>query len=367
MATETGKEFNNRLRQVLMLILLIVMTVFFLDQLSFLFPGFLGAVTLYILTRRMQDRLVKNKGWNRHLSAVMFLVAFTAIVALPFYLAIQILAPRIRTFIGNKDQLMQKAEIMSQKVKSVTGFDMLTPENGKNMLTKVSNSIPDILSGSALAVGNFAFILFLGYFMIVYKEKMEKAVADFIPLKDKNVHLLGEETNNMVRANAIGIPLISLIQGLVATLGYWIFGVEDFIIWGFLTGLAAFFPLIGTALVWIPLVIFKLSSGESGMGFGLLAYSAVVIGNVDYFARMSILKRIGDVHPIITILGVLLGLKLFGFWGFIFGPLLVSYLILLVQIYVNEFGSMDPEQQKKPGEAEVSVTRDPPKPGDLKK
>jgi predicted PurR-regulated permease PerM len=72
-------------------------------------------------------------------------------------------------------------------------------------------------------------------------------------------------------------------------------------------------------------------------GGGLLIYSLLVTGNVDYLARITLMKKIGDVHPLITILGVIVGLGLFGFMGFIFGPLLLSYLILMIKIYTSEF------------------------------
>jgi predicted PurR-regulated permease PerM len=149
----------------------------------------------------------------------------------------------------------------------------------------------------------------------------------------------------MVRANALGIPLISIIQGVTAMLGYWIFGVRDFVLWGFLTGLFAFFPIVGTMVVWVPLVVFVFSSGNTGQGIGLTLYSLLVTGNIDYVARITLLKKIGDVHPVVTVLGVIVGLSLFGFWGFIFGPLLISYLLLLYNIYNIEFGAGSPAKK----------------------
>jgi len=73
----------------------------------------------------------------------------------------------------------------------------------------------------------------------------------------------------IVKANALGIPLISIIQGLTATLGYFIFGVHEWALWGFLTGIFAFFPIVGTMIVWIPLVVYTFVTGHSGLGFGL--------------------------------------------------------------------------------------------------
>lgn len=79
------------------------------------------------------------------------------------------------------------------------------------------------------------------------------------------------------------------------------------------------------------------ATGNEFYATGLTLYSVIVIGNVDYVARITLMKKIGDVHPLVTILGVIVGLNLFGFVGLIFGPLLISYFMVLVKIYLNEF------------------------------
>ena len=97
-------------------------------------------------------------------------------------------------------------------------------------------------------------------------------------------------------------------------------------------------------VVWIPLVLYTYATGEHFNATGLLIYSFLVTGNVDYLARMTLLRKLGNVHPVITILGVIVGLGLFGFIGLIFGPLLISYIIVLFQIYSNEFAGKDIQQ-----------------------
>ena len=148
----------------------------------------------------------------------------------------------------------------------------------------------------------------------------------------------------MVKANALGIPIICIIQGLFAALGYWIFGIEDWGLWGFFTGLFAFFPLVGTMIIWVPIVIYMYANGLDWPATGLMLYSFIVTGNVDYAARITLMKKIGDVHPVITVLGVIVGLNLFGFIGLVFGPLLVSYFLVLVKIYINEFYEISQQQ-----------------------
>jgi predicted PurR-regulated permease PerM len=103
--------------------------------------------------------------------------------------------------------------------------------------------------------------------------------------------------------------------------------------------LFAFFPVIGTIIIWAPLVLFTYAQGDTWAATGLLIYNVIVTGQVDYLARITLLRRMGNVHPILTVLGVIVGLSFFGFIGLIFGPLLVSYLVVLFKIYMNEFGN----------------------------
>jgi predicted PurR-regulated permease PerM len=176
------------------------------------------------------------------------------------------------------------------------------------------------------------------YYLLVSGKDIEKHLSRIIPLKASNISILAAETKMMIKANALGIPVICIIQGSFAALGYWIFGVESWALWGFLTGVFAFFPLVGTMIIWVPLVLLMYAQGLNWQATALLFYSLLVTGNVDYIARLGLMKKMGNVHPVVTVLGVIVGLKLFGFIGLIFGPLLISYLIILVKIYINEFG-----------------------------
>ena len=198
-------------------------------------------------------------------------------------------------------------------------------------------------------------MLFILYYMLYNGSDMEKFLIRVMPLKSQNTAMLATETKKMVKANALGIPLISIIQGATATLGYFLFGVKEWALWGFLTGIFAFFPVVGTMIVWVPLVIYTYATGESWQATALLFYSVIVTGNVDYIARITLLRRMGNVHPVITILGVIVGLGLFGFIGLIFGPLLVSYVIVLFKIYMNEF-----VEKEIPEMSETTLEKDAP-------
>ena len=194
-------------------------------------------------------------------------------------------------------------------------------------------------------------MFFLFYYLLVHGRDAERYLGKIIPLKNENVNILAGETKMMIRANALGIPIICIVQGAFAALGYWIFGVEDWGLWGFVTGVFAFFPLVGTMIIWVPLVGYLFLHGSNWPAIGLTIYSVVVTGNVDYLARLKLMKYMGDVHPLITVLGVIVGLNLFGFMGLIFGPLLISYFLIMVKIYINEFGNAD-EKNSTPEETQ---------------
>ncbi len=335
------QTFNKQIRQIGLLLILTALAILLLFELYVFFPGFLGAITLYILSRAWFYSLTVQKKWNKNGTALLFLLAFIVGIGLPFSFAIHLISSKINVLLNNSDQIVMVFKSASAQIKNWTGIDVLTNQSLNDVQKAVTNYIPSFLNDSATVVANLLMILFLYFFMLTNGPLIEKNILNLIPLKEKNVEIIAVETKNMIRANAIGIPLISIIQGVFAILGYWIFGIKDFVLWGFITALFAFFPVVGTAFIWIPLIIFLYASGENGKAIGLAIYSIIVTGNVDYLARVTLLQKIGNVHPVIAVLGLIVGLKLFGFWGFIFGPLLISYFLLLIRIYVSEFGSLN--------------------------
>jgi predicted PurR-regulated permease PerM len=96
-------------------------------------------------------------------------------------------------------------------------------------------------------------------------------------------------------------------------------------------------PVVGAALAYVPIAIILFSNGQTGQGIAVLIFGFGIIGTVDNVLRFTLLKKLGNVHPLTTVFGVIIGLKLFGFIGLIFGPLLISLFVLLLKIYSNEF------------------------------
>jgi predicted PurR-regulated permease PerM len=329
--------FNQRIKQVLMVILIVLLIYVSLRQLRVFMPGLLGAVTLYILSRARYFQLVYNKKWKKGNAAFLFMLYYMLLLGVPIFVAITLVSPKISHLLSDPTAMMNNVKTAVLQVQARAGITVISEKSIAGTLDKVVAFIPSLLSSTLNLITNLITLLFFLYYMLYHGSDMEKTLYKIIPLKDENTSILASETRKMVRANALGIPLISIIQGLTATLGYFIFGVRDFALWGFLTGVFAFFPVVGTMIVWVPLVLYMFASNDTGNATALTIYSVVVTGNVDYLARITIMRRMGNVHPVVTVLGVIIGLGLFGFIGLIFGPLLVNYIILLFKIYINEF------------------------------
>ncbi len=339
-------KFNDRIKQILLLLLIILLIFLSVTQLATFLPGILGAITLYILSRANYFQMVYHKKWKKGRAAGLYIIYYLFLLGLPVFLAITLISPKVNSFLSDPTAAFEGIKAAVIQVQEKLGITFVSEESLKGSIDKITAFLPSILNSTATLIANLATMLFFLYYMLYNGREMERTLFRIIPLKDANTNMLASETKKIVKANALGIPLISIIQGLTATLGYFIFGVKEWALWGFLTGIFAFFPVVGTMLVWVPLVIYTFVSGNSTMGIGLLLYSVIVTGNIDYVARITIMRKMGDVHPVITVLGVLVGLGLFGFIGLIFGPLLVNYIIVLFKIYMNEFVEPLAEEQQ---------------------
>jgi predicted PurR-regulated permease PerM len=213
------------------------------------------------------------------------------------------------------------------------------------------------IGGTLSTVGNLLIMYVLLYFLLVQITQVELWIRRNLPFNNHNTQFFIVEFRNLVYSNAIGIPIVAVIQGIAALIGYWIFGVQSFILMAIFTAVCSVIPLVGPSIVWVPLSIYMLSQGEQWQGIGVALWGFIVIGSVDNIARFVLQRKLSDVHPLITILGVIIGISLFGFLGIIFGPLLLSMFILLVNIYKDEFGkSADLQTQQDPPNTHVEIS-----------
>ena len=138
---------------------------------------------------------------------------------------------------------------------------------------------------------------------------------------------------NMTYSNVLGQGLIAIIQGTLLGIGFLIFGLSDPFFWGIVGIFLSMIPFFGTPFLFVPAGLIAISNGNIGAGIGIILYGYLLVTMIDNFIRMAIGRKIANTHPLITIIGVVIGFPLFGIMGILFGPLLLSLFIILARIY----------------------------------
>ena len=141
--------------------------------------------------------------------------------------------------------------------------------------------------------------------------------------------------------------MIAIIQGLLAWAYYTWVGLSEPGFWAVLTGLSSVIPIVGAGIIWVPISIYLMANVGIAEGIGLIAWGSLLMGVMDNVVRFVLAKKMADVHPLVTLLGVIMGLKYFGITGLIFGPLLISYFLILLKIYYQEFQHTPTVMKKK--------------------
>lgn len=328
---------NNIVRQVLILMTILLLAVVLFIHLKSFIPAFLGAYTFYVLLRKWMFKLVGKYRWNKNLAAVLLMLLSFLIILLPILLLVNMMASRVAFAIEHSSEILTSIERYVNKYEQRYGIELITDENIRKITAMSAEILPQILGATFNTLLTIVMLYFILYFMLVDGRKMESRFYEWVPFKDENVLLIRRDLNGMVFSNAIGIPLIALIQGLVALLGFFLLGVKEPMFWFVIVCITAMLPVVGAALAYVPLALIFFAEGEAGRGVLMLVYGFGIIGTIDNLARFWLQKKIGDVHPLITAFGVIIGIPIFGFIGLIFGPILISLFLMMIKIYVNEF------------------------------
>ncbi len=307
-------------------------------ELYFMLTSFLGAVTLYVILNKWMIWLCTHYKMNKWICALILILLSLIVLILPLVWVGSIAFQNIKPFLQNPEILKSAFEQINVYLQNKLNIDILNKSNVDKMSSLGIPFAQNTIGGTLNGVLNLVVMYITLFFLLVNNIEIESWVHKHLPLKLFNSNLAITEFKRLVFSNAVGIPLVAIIQGIAGLIGYLIFGVQGAILLAILTAICSVIPMVGPTLVWVPLALYMLSQGQQGQALGVALWGFFLIGSIDNIARFLLQKRIGDIHPLITIFGVIIGINLFGFVGLIFGPLMVSMFILMVKIYTDEFG-----------------------------
>ena len=333
------------IRQIFVLLLIILIGGLIFIEMSPYLSGVLGAITIYVLLKTPMAKLIK-KGWKPNWAAgFLMLISFITIL-LPICGGILMIGNQIGEAINNSEKVVKATKNQLSSIENRFGYDFHSQIDTSGATEWVSKKLQILAGGTFTTFIAISIMYFLLFYMLTNRKQLRESLYEYIPIGGDNLKIIGSEIRQMVRANAIGIPLVAIAQGVVALIGFFIFSIENPFFWAAIVTIGSMIPFVGNLLGTIPVFILTLSNGTTFQAWGILLYGLIIVGSTDNLIRLYVLRKLDDVHPLITLIGVIIGIPLFGFIGLIFGPLLISLFLIIVRIYKKEYGRKNHNKQK---------------------
>lgn len=292
------------------------------------------AVIFYPIYTKINRKLLKNKSLAA--TSTIFIIIIIVLVPITFFTTQVFLESKdLYTNISSLDNSMTN---ISNAVNNKIGFIM--PEakvdissHVSSIFSNLTSSIGSIFSG----VLNFITILFLALFILFF---FIRDGATFIhkiikvsPLEDAHDQKILSKLKDTINSIIKGSLVIACLQGILTWFGLLIFGVPSPALWGGLAVFSSLIPGIGTALVIGPAIVYLFYTSTLFNAVGLLIWGTVIVGLVDNFIRPYLVGKDVNIHPLIILISIFGGLLMFGAFGFLFGPLLLSFFSVLIELY----------------------------------
>ncbi len=305
------------------------------------FSYILGAMVLSFVFYPVYCK-IHAKFRNDSLSAGVMIVLILLAVIVPIsYVASQLITQSVVVLNDVGDVNTTALDNMVSKISQILGYDFLFEDflvdvslEGRKFILSAAPQIFGSLSSIVLGMFIMMFVMFY-----LFKD-CENIVTYFLklfPIKQENEHRLVEELGLVTRGVVYGQVAVAVVQGLLAGVGYAIFGLSAPVLWAFITLMASFLPTIGTALVWIPICLFMIAAGNYTGGVLLAVYCFVVVSSIDNVIRPKLIGDKTGLHPVLVLLGVLGGLKMFGLIGLVLGPVIIALMTILLKLYIDDY------------------------------
>lgn len=328
-----------------------------------LFPyinAFFGAFILFVIFRPLYRFLKgeKKRRLGKRFAAFSVIILSIVSVLIPLYFLLSTILGEAQVLLGDKESLnwlLNEFELFISHLFARFGGNQLLLEarfEAKliEFISEALNFISRFLLGSIQGLGKQFVSLTIMYFLLYYLFVGEdsgfmKKISAAIPFNEENTQILLTEFKNVVRTTLIASGAIAFVQGSILALTFLIFNIEGAFLWGSIAAILSFLPVVGASFIWIPAGLIQLLQQDYLAGIGVFV-SGLIISTIDNFLRPIIQKKVGAMHPFESLLGIIIGVSLFGLIGIVIGPLLLSYFILTVKMFNEEYLS-NPELGSK--------------------
>lgn len=326
----------------LLLLLLITFTVTFFIFKPFLYTLFLAIVfaTVFAPIHRRVLRLTKSRP---SLAALVSTIIVLIVVIVPLtLLSVQIFqeATQLYTSLINSNGSSDLPHTINTVVDNINtlspipiDFKVGLNQYSKQGLSWLLQNIGSLFTNVAKALIGVLIFLVALYYLFKDGDKLKHAVIVLSPLRDSYDETvfkrLGVAINSVVRGNLT----VAVVQGVLTAVGFGFSGIPNMALWGTTAAIASLIPGFGTSLVIIPGVIYLLATGQVFFAVALLIWGMTAVGLIDNFLGPKLAEKGTRLHPFLILLSILGGIAFFGPLGFLLGPLTLSLLFALFEIY----------------------------------
>ncbi|MBI3792825.1 MAG: AI-2E family transporter, partial [Gemmatimonadetes bacterium] len=297
--------------------------------------GLLGAMVLTVLVGPVHRRIASAIGGSRASALVVALTALLILIPGGAMLGL-VIGEGPGAIRGVQDNAVL-SWLREQRFGGVDLGAQLAKASG-TLLEWVSAQALGLVGSAARGTINLIIALFGLYFLLESGSRVWERTKRYLPFSDANADALHARFVSVTQATFLGLAATAVLQGTLVGIGFAVVGLPGAAFWGVMTAIASVIPVVGGAIVWVPGVAVLLVEQEYLHAAILAGVGGVLVTNIDNVVRPYIFRRVSNVHPLVTLVGALAGLRYFGLLGVLMGPLAITYFFELLRIYDEEYG-----------------------------
>ena len=295
--------------------------------------GLVGAAVLYVVFSAMNEWLRKRMSPGK--AATLVVIAAVLILVVPSI-------PLAGAIVGQAQSMatgVLRGPLLDRlSALKIGTFDVgaQLAALGETVISWLGTSAFSLIGTATRLALNLSIALFGLFFLCLRPDETWEAVRPYIPFSKDRAEKLRKRFTDVTTSTLIGTGLTSIVQGMLVALGFWVAGLPNAAFWGVMTAVFAILPVVGSGLIWVPGVLALGLADRWGAAIGMTAWG-LVVSNVDNVIRPMVFRRWAEIHPFVTLVGALGGVRYFGILGLLIGPLAVSYFFELIRMYREEY------------------------------
>lgn len=297
--------------------------------------GLVAAPALAVVCRPLQDRL--SARISAHWAALLILIGVWLVLVVP---GAWVSALAIQQVPGALHQVQQAAAELRVRPMLLgnVSVDTLMARAGSMSIGWVSTALGPALATITRGIANLSIALLGLYFLLVGGEAPWSTVRRCLPFSPEGSDELRHVFINVTRGTLLGTLSSAALQGVSIGVGLRVTGNGAPVFWGIVAAFTTLVPVVGNALVWVPTVIVLVVQGRFLAAVLMLVFGKLIPALLDRVMRTAISERVGNTHPLVTLLGALAGVRLLGAVGVLIGPTIIQCSLALVDLYDREYG-----------------------------